>query len=339
VAVAIRVSKATPMVKEGVTFSVDAEGITPAQVKWDFADGGKPEGLPIEHQWANPGTYLVTAQVELPDGRRGAGSLSVTVSLTPKYRLTVTTNEGGTVTSGDGTINCAAKSTCTYDYEEGTHISLTPRAAADFAFSQWGDGVCANQTCDLTMDKARTAQALFKPTVARLSVQIAAAGGSVKLNNQACNACTLPFTPGQNVPVSATPDEDHDFDSWDTRTCADTHAANCTTQADTTRTIVARFTPKPKHALRIDWTGKGSWYGRVKIASTRSGGKTCLSDNDFTPCVTEYVAGEKLTLTADATQTAYFAGWKGSCPDFTNNVCRLTISGPVNITADYDILH
>jgi hypothetical protein len=337
----IRVSKATPMVNEDVTFAADADGIAPASAQWDFADGKKGTGLPVAHQWSDARNYLVTVQAVMPDGRLGTASLNVTVSLTPKFRLTVTTNDGGTVKSADGNIACAAKSTCVYDYDQGTHVSLSPQAQPDFAFSQWGDGGCAKSgaTCDVTMNSTQNASALFKPTAARLTVQIAAAGGSVKLNNQACNACTLQFSPGQNVPVQAIPDQDHDFDTWDSRTCADVHAASCTTQADTTRIIVARFKPKPKYTRTVKYSGKGGWYGRVKIDSTRSGSKTCLSDANSTPCTTEYTVGEKLTLTADSTQTSFFAGWQDACKGSPNDVCSLTMTGPMTATADYDILH
>ncbi|MFD1050791.1 hypothetical protein ACFQ1S_37300, partial [Kibdelosporangium lantanae] len=196
--------------------------------------------------------------------------------------------------------------------------------------------------CEVTVDAAKEVQASFKPTKAKLTVQIAAGGGSVKLDNQACNACTLEFPVGQNVPLSATPDADHDFDSWDTGSCADVHNVNCTTQANTTRTIVARFKAKPKYALTIEWTGQGSWYGRVKINSSKSGARTCLADKNTVeppPCVTQYEVGEQLTLTADSTGSPFFAGWHDACQGSPNNVCHLTMTGPLTASADYGILH
>jgi hypothetical protein len=192
------------------------------------------------------------------------------------------------------------------------------------------------------MNAAKEAQASFKPTKASLTMQIAAAGGSVKMNGQACDSCTLSFAVGQNVPLEATPDADHDFDSWDKATCAPTTNASCTTQADTTRTIIAKFKAKPTYALTVQWTGKGSWYGRVKIDSSKGGSKTCLADKntvDPPPCVVQYQAGAQLTLTADSTGGSFFAGWHDACQGSPNDVCHLTMTGPLTASADYDILH
>lgn len=332
--VRIRVSKETPMVSEDIALSVDAGGIPPATVEWSYGDGGTANGLPVTHRWTSAGTYLVTAQATMPDGRHGTASLNVTVSAVPKYRLTVTTNAGGTVTSSDGSINCAPTSTCHHDYDQGTHVTLTPHANTDYAFSEWAKD-CADHTCDLTMDSGKTAEAHFKPTVAKLTVQIAAAGGSVKLNGQGCNSCTMPFGVGASVSVAATPDSDHDFDSWDAATCADVHALSCTTQANTTRTIVARFKAKPKYTLTVQLYGPGA--GQVRVDSARSGSKVCAPTSS--PCATQWIVGEQLTLTADSSGGGFFLRWEGDCGASASNVCHLTMTGPMTATAYYDILH
>jgi hypothetical protein len=336
----ITLSKLNPQTKDNVTLSVDDKGARPADATWDFADGSKKEtGYQVGHQWKTAREYLVTVQVVMSDGRSGTTSVKIPVSDVPKRRLTVTTNDGGIVSSADGKIQCKAKSTCFFDYDIDTHVSLTPHAATDFAFSFWGDGNCssAGATCELTMSDKRDAAVLFKPTVARLTVKITAAGGTVKLNGQACNGCTQAFNPGTNVSLEAFPDVDHDFDTWDARSCADPHGALCTTQADTTREITAKFKPKPKFALTLKFTGQGYDRGRVKVQSSRDT-KTCLSTVNG-GCTYDYVVGEQLTLTADSVGNPFFAGWHDACQGAPNDVCHLTMTGKLTATADYGILH
>lgn len=87
-----------------------------------------------------------------------------------QHTLTVTKagTGAGTVTSSPAGINCG--STCTYDYDESTEVTLTATPTGDNVFAGWsGTGGCTGtSTCVLTMSEAKAATATFNlpaPTV------------------------------------------------------------------------------------------------------------------------------------------------------------------------------
>jgi len=79
-----------------------------------------------------------------------------------QYTLTVSkTGEGtGTVTSNPSGINCG--STCNYDFDNNTEVTLTAEAAGGSTFTAWsGEGCSGTGTCVVTMSQARAVTANF----------------------------------------------------------------------------------------------------------------------------------------------------------------------------------
>ena len=83
--------------------------------------------------------------------------------------LTVTTVGQGTVTSGDGYVNCGIA--CSHSYNSGTQVTLTATASTGYTFSSWGgcDSVQSN-TCTVTMNSARTVAATFSASSTHVSL-------------------------------------------------------------------------------------------------------------------------------------------------------------------------
>jgi IPT/TIG domain-containing protein/List-Bact-rpt repeat protein len=87
-----------------------------------------------------------------------ANNFTVTATLT--VRKTGTT--GGSVTSGDGGINCGANCSASYDY--GTVVTLTATPGSLSVFTGWeGCDAVSGTTCTVNMSAARSVTANFLP--------------------------------------------------------------------------------------------------------------------------------------------------------------------------------
>ncbi len=93
----------------------------------------------------------------------GASQTSVSVSFTTQYRLTVTSDPGGTVSPAAGFQN------------SGATVTLTATAQSGYVFAGW-EGDCTGTTCTLQMTGPKSVKADFAPS-GTLNPQLAA--GSV----------------------------------------------------------------------------------------------------------------------------------------------------------------
>ena len=124
----------------------------------------------------------------------GPITASCTVSVTftiGTNTLSVTKSGGGlgTVTSSPSGINCGP--TCSYLYTYGTVVTLTATPTvtvptAGSVFAGWSGGVCSGTgTCVVTMDAAKTVNAIFKLMTG--SLDPAALSCTILLNASSCN--------------------------------------------------------------------------------------------------------------------------------------------------------
>jgi uncharacterized repeat protein (TIGR01451 family) len=114
----------------------------------------------------------VTNQVSVTGGGSGAaGASDVTAILTfASYTLTVNELGQGTVTSADGSIDCADGSgACSASYPGGSTVTLSATAAASWTFSMWSGAAssyCSGaNACNLVMNQNLSPTATFTPTV------------------------------------------------------------------------------------------------------------------------------------------------------------------------------
>src|SRR5207302_1290747 len=94
----------------------------------------------------------------------GSNNVSVLINNTAHPSKTLTdSTEGigsGTVTSGDGGIDCGP--TCAASYTSGTVVTLTATPAFGSIFTHWrGCDMVSHRTCTVTMSAARSVTARF----------------------------------------------------------------------------------------------------------------------------------------------------------------------------------
>jgi len=160
---------------------------------------------------------------------------SVTATFTPVYSLTVTnsTTREGTVTGGNGLINCG--STCSANYQVGTSVTLTASANSGYTFTGWLGGGCSGTgTCTVTMTAATSVTATFATTVYNLTVRKSGTGtGTVTGGNGLINCgstCSVNYSSGTSVTLTASATSGSTFSGWSgacsgTRTCTVTMTA------------------------------------------------------------------------------------------------------------------
>ena len=115
-------------------------------------------------------------------------------NLTPRYTLTASAGEGGSVSPTTGSFN------------SGTQVSVTATPNAGYSFSGWSNGSTANPvTVTLNSNTSITANFALIP-VYTITVS-AEEGGSVSSNGGE-------YQQGTQVTLTATPDEGYEFSGW-----------------------------------------------------------------------------------------------------------------------------
>ena len=148
-------------------------------------------------------------------GCSGTGTCTATMAasfcystFTPAYSLTVTnsTTGEGTVTHGNGLINCG--STCSANYQAGTSVTLTASANSGYTFTGWLGGGCSGTgTCTVTMTAATSVTATFATTAYNLTVRKSGTGtGTVTGGNGLINCgstCSVNYSSKTSVTLTA----------------------------------------------------------------------------------------------------------------------------------------
>ena len=75
------------------------------------------------------------------------------------YLLTVSSSGSGTVSSGDGYINCGAS--CTHSYASGTSVMLNASPASGWVFNGWSGACSGTGSCLITMNAIDSVVAAF----------------------------------------------------------------------------------------------------------------------------------------------------------------------------------
>ena len=112
-----------------------------------------------------------------------------------QYTLTVTANEGGTVSSEGGT------------YDEGTEVTITASANVGYRFTGWEGNSSNSESLTVTLNSNQTYQALFELTTYTLTVTVGE-GGTVSSEGGE-------FEEGTEVTIIASPTEGYVFTGWE----------------------------------------------------------------------------------------------------------------------------
>jgi secreted trypsin-like serine protease len=184
-----------------------------------------------------PGVYTRVAAPAIRDWILGT---------TPVFTLTVSVSGtgNGTVTSDIGSINCEPD--CSFGYESGDVVTLSPHPAAGSTFAGWGGACSGTGACTVTMTQARNVSAQFTsptPTTRTLTVVKQGGGDGTVTSNPAgidCGSdCSQSYTDGTSVTLSASPASGSTFAGWDGEGCSGT--GTCTVTMSQAREVTATF--------------------------------------------------------------------------------------------------
>ena len=270
------------------------------------------------------GTNVCTLAMTAPK------AVAVTFSI-QRFALTVATPLNGTITSGDGLINCDAAGTdCTetYDYDAAVVLTATPGVGHDFA--AWsGDCVSGTNVCTLAMTAARSAGATF--AIQRFALTVATplngaiTSGDGLINCDAAGTdCAEMYDYGAAVVLTATPAAHYDFAAWSGDCTSGTNV--CTLPMDGAKAAVATFAIQ-RFALTVATPANGT---------ITSGDGQINCDPVGTDCTETYDYGTAVVLTATPSAHYDFAAWSGDCTSGTN-VCNLTMDAAKGAGATFAI--
>jgi hypothetical protein len=139
---------------------------------------------------------------------------SVTATFVQNVVLSVTVTGSGTVTSSPTGISCP--STCSASYAQGTQVTLTPAPADGWGFNGWSGACSGFDNCVVTMSAAQSVTATFAQSQYTLNVSIAGNGTvtSSPTGVSCPSACTMNYSNGTSVMLTATPAGGATFNGW-----------------------------------------------------------------------------------------------------------------------------
>jgi hypothetical protein len=187
-------------------------------------------------------------------GCSGADPCSVTMSETRNvtaafepmvtYTLSVSTSGSGSgaVTSNPTGIDCG--SDCSESYSAGTTVTLTATPQTGSTFAGW-IGCDGAETCDVTMDEAKSVNAAFDaiPVTYVLTVTKSGTGSgtvtSVPAGITCGGDCSQSYSSGTTVTLAATSDAGSTFAGWSGAGCSGTNP--CVVSMDAGKGVDASF--------------------------------------------------------------------------------------------------
>ena len=214
----------------------------------------------------------------------------------PQFPLTVTTTGKGKVTSNLPGIVCPP--TCSIPWDRGTAVSLNPEAVGDARFAGW-TGACSGDSCDLTMDAAKSVSARF---VEQATMHVVRRGsGSVSSRPEGIDcpgSCESLFDVGSSVALTAKPAKGSRVVSWSVPSCGT--RATCSVAFSADATVSVTFGPATT---------------RLAVSVSRGGHVTSAPAGISCPrrCAAAFPATTTVRLRAAPSKGWRFTGWTGAC--------------------------
>jgi len=123
----------------------------------------------------------------------------------------------GTVSSSPSGIDCGAM--CSATFTTGTVVTLTATPTTGITFAGWSGACSGTGSCVLTLNANSSVTATFnKPTSATLTVTVTGTGAGTITSTPAgidCGAsCSVTFSPGTQVVLTATPSDNSYLVDW-----------------------------------------------------------------------------------------------------------------------------
>jgi Leucine-rich repeat (LRR) protein len=247
-------------------------------------------------------------------GLMGCGSEEV-----PEYDLTISSTEGGSVTSpGEGT----------FSHNEGDLVNLAAKADEGYRFVNWtgdiddiADVEDATTTITMNDNYSITANFVVIPLGEYGLIISSTAGGEVTTPGEGSFA----YDEGETVNLVAEADEGYQFVNWtgDVSTIANVNATSTTITMNANYSIKANFEETPPIQYNLT------------ITSTAGGSVTTPGQGTFT-----YDAGMVVSMVATPAGGYRFAGWTGdvgtlSCGCQSTNI---TMNGNYSVMANFEVI-
>ena len=183
--------------------------------------------------------------------------------LIPIYTLTVTTSEGGTVSTEGG------------EYKEGTEVEITATPDEGYRFIGWEESASVSETLIITLDSNQTYQALFEliPPVQYTLTLTASEGGTVSSEGGI-------YDEGTEVTITATPSEGYLFVRWDE---VDISTSSLTIKVSSNISLTAIFSAVSNESNNSNLTDENEgpvlWIGETIDFNKLDGANPNLEEN------------------------------------------------------------
>jgi hypothetical protein len=240
----------------------------------------------------------------------------------PQFGLTVAISgaDVGSVASDLPGIACPPA--CSIAFDSGTVVRLTASFTGEGTrFTGWS-GACTGDTCEVTMDAAKSVTANF---AVRRSVRIAVVsrGGAGHVISTPAGidcpggACESLFDSGVTLALKASPEPRSRLAGWSLASCGTHPTCALTVTGDTS--LSATFGPAANR-LTASVTGQG------RVQSTPAGLSCSRS------CSRSFPYGRSVRLTARPAAGWRFAGWSGACHGGRGCIVKLVKTSQVRAT-------
>jgi hypothetical protein len=149
----------------------------------------------------------------------------------------------GTVASAPAGIACPPD--CSRAFDRESHVVLTASADGGSRFVTWGGSCSGADPCRLTLDSAKSVEAVFGPASQRLDVSVAGSGRvtSTPPGIDCRRRCSATFASGSTVRLRAVATPRWRFAAW---SGACSRRTPCLVRMDANRVVRARFRRGPR---------------------------------------------------------------------------------------------
>ncbi len=160
-----------------------------------------------------------------------SSATAVTAVFNPSFRLSLSGNGIGTVTSSTNNVNCSVASSCSkyasqrYSYPKGTVIVLTAVAQTGSTFVGWtGNAGCSTaSTCTFTLNGYNVIIATFSstgPYVLKVNVRGSGRVVSSPAGIRCGSTCAVAFSSGTSIALTTTAASGFFFAGWANGGCS-----------------------------------------------------------------------------------------------------------------------
>jgi uncharacterized protein (DUF2345 family) len=234
----------------------------------------------------------------------------------------------GTIVSNPSGINCG--STCSYQFVDGTSVTLTATPDISSSFDGWsGDATGSSSTVTVTMISDKSITATFNPKdVIKYTLNVTKSGvgtGTVTSNPSGINCgstCTYQFIAGTSITLTATPNSSSTFGGWSGD--ATGSSSTITITMNSNKSVIAIF-----NNLLYTLTVTNSGAGTGTIISSPAG------INCGSTCSYQFASGTSVTLTATSDSSSEFGGWSGDATGIDTTVI-ITMNSNKSIIATFN---